>query len=53
MQLTRGGALTGDIATHFLPPTMAGFEEAGGAAGTGADYLANPERRHGARRSRT
>jgi peptide/nickel transport system substrate-binding protein len=42
MQLTRGGSLTGDVATHFLPPTMAGFEEAGGAAGTGADYLANP-----------
>ncbi len=42
MQLTRGGSLTGNIATHFLPPTMAGFAEAGGAAGTGADYLANP-----------
>ena len=42
MQLTRGGTLTGDIATHLLPPTLAGHEEAGGAEGTGADYLANP-----------
>lgn len=42
MQLTRGGPLAGAIATHFLPPTMAGFADAGGARGTGADYLANP-----------
>jgi peptide/nickel transport system substrate-binding protein len=42
MQLARGGALVGDIATHFLPPTIPGFDEAGGAAGTGVDYLANP-----------
>lgn len=42
MQLTRGGPLAGAIATHFLPPTTAGFAEAGGAQGTGADYLANP-----------
>ncbi len=43
MQLTRGGALTGDVATHFLPPGIPGFEEAGGRKGPGADYLANPE----------
>jgi peptide/nickel transport system substrate-binding protein len=42
MQLTRGGALTGDIATHFLPPGIPGHEEAGGAAGPGVDYLAKP-----------
>lgn len=42
MQLVRGGSLAGDIATHFLPPPLAGFEEAGGMAGPGADYLANP-----------
>lgn len=42
MQLTRGGALTGDIATHFLPPGIPGFEQAGGAEGTGVDYLAKP-----------
>jgi peptide/nickel transport system substrate-binding protein len=39
LRLTRGGALLGDIATHYLPPNMAGFEEAGGMEGTGVDYL--------------
>jgi len=42
MQLTRGGSLVGDVATHFLPPSLAGFDEAGGVDGPGADYLANP-----------
>jgi peptide/nickel transport system substrate-binding protein len=42
MRLTRGGAAVGDIATHFLPPEFPGFEEAGGAKGTGVDYLRNP-----------
>ena len=37
--LTRGGKLVGDIATHFLPPGIAGFEEAGGNKGTGVDFL--------------
>jgi peptide/nickel transport system substrate-binding protein len=39
---TRGGELVGPVATHFLPPEMPGFEEAGGLEGTGLDYLANP-----------
>jgi peptide/nickel transport system substrate-binding protein len=39
LRLTRGGALLGDIATHYLPPNMAGFEDAGGMEGTGVDYL--------------
>ncbi len=39
MQLARGGSIVGDIASHFLPPTMAGFDEAGGTAGAGVDYL--------------
>jgi len=43
MLLARGGPLVGDIATHFLPPTIPGYDEAGGEAGTGADYLAKPE----------
>jgi peptide/nickel transport system substrate-binding protein len=30
---SRGGALAGDVATHFLPPDIPGFAEAGGAAG--------------------
>jgi peptide/nickel transport system substrate-binding protein len=37
--LTRGGKLVGDMATHFLPPGLPGFEEAGGMKGTGVDFL--------------
>jgi peptide/nickel transport system substrate-binding protein len=40
---TRGGELTGPVATHILPPEFPGFEEAGGLEGTGLDYLANPD----------
>ena len=40
--LALGGETVGTVATHFLPPGMPGFEQAGGAAGTGADYLAAP-----------
>lgn len=40
---TRGGELTGPVATHFLPPEFPGFEEAGGMEGAGVDFLANPE----------
>ena len=42
MQLTRGGASAGDIATHFLPPDFPGFTESGAAKGPGADFLRNP-----------
>ncbi len=42
MLLTRGGALVGAVATHFLPPGFPGFEEAGGMAGPDVDYLRNP-----------
>jgi peptide/nickel transport system substrate-binding protein len=38
-----GGPLTGDIPTHFIPPGQPGFEEAGGDAGPGVDFLAKPE----------
>jgi peptide/nickel transport system substrate-binding protein len=37
--LTRGGSVVGDIATHYLPPGIAGFDEAGGLEGTGVDFL--------------
>jgi peptide/nickel transport system substrate-binding protein len=37
-----GGPVTGQVATHFIPPGISGFEDAGGAKGTGADFLANP-----------
>jgi len=39
LRLARGGELIGDIATHYLPPTIAGFDEAGGMEGTGVDFL--------------
>ena len=36
---TRGGSLSGIVATHFIPPGIPGFQQAGGAAGpTGAAY---------------
>jgi peptide/nickel transport system substrate-binding protein len=38
----RGGEVTGPLATHFLPPGIPGHEEAGGAAGSGFDFLAAP-----------
>ena len=38
----RGGRFIGDIATHFLPPGIPGFEEAGGLKGPGFDFLRNP-----------
>ena len=43
LRLTRGGAAIGDIATHYLPPGMAGFEEAGGLKGPGFDFQSNPK----------
>ncbi|WP_081686485.1 ABC transporter substrate-binding protein [Candidatus Solirubrobacter pratensis] len=39
MRLTRGGALIGDIATHFIMPGTPGFDEAGGMKGPGVDFL--------------
>jgi peptide/nickel transport system substrate-binding protein len=38
----RGGKFTGDIATHFLPPGIPGFEQAGGLKGPPLDFLAQP-----------
>ncbi len=43
MQRSRGGVLVGPIATHILPPGIAGFEEAGGLAGPGYDFTKNPQ----------
>ena len=40
--LALGGKRVGTVATHFLPPGMPGFDAAGGARGTGADFLASP-----------
>jgi peptide/nickel transport system substrate-binding protein len=43
LRLERGGELVGPIATHFIPPDIPGFEEAGGLEGPGVDFLANPQ----------
>jgi peptide/nickel transport system substrate-binding protein len=40
--LTRGGKYVGIPATHMIPPTMPGFEQAGAKAGPGNDFYANP-----------
>jgi peptide/nickel transport system substrate-binding protein len=42
MRLVRGGAVIGDIATHFIYPGVLGFEQAGGQRGFGYDFLSAP-----------
>ena len=42
LRRTRGGETLGSIASHFIPPQIPGHDEAGGDAGTGADFLKNP-----------
>ena len=42
LRLTRGGELIGDIATHYIPPGLGGFEEAGGLEGEGEDFMSVP-----------
>jgi peptide/nickel transport system substrate-binding protein len=37
-----GGKSIGVVANHIITPGIEGFEEAGGNAGTGADFLKNP-----------
>lgn len=39
LRLTRGGPYIGTVATHFLPPGIPGFDEAGGNAGPGFDFM--------------
>ena len=48
-----GGKNVGTVATHFLPPGMPGFDQAGGVKGTGVDFLGKPtgDRRRGRRRT--
>jgi peptide/nickel transport system substrate-binding protein len=43
LRLTRGGETIGDIATHYIPPGLAGFEEAGGFEGQGQDFMSVPK----------
>jgi len=40
--LARGGKLVGQVATHYLGPTATAFDEAGGEAGPGFDFLKSP-----------
>jgi peptide/nickel transport system substrate-binding protein len=42
LRLTRGGESLGPLATHFIPPGIPGFEEAGGTKGPGFDFQASP-----------
>jgi peptide/nickel transport system substrate-binding protein len=40
--LARGGKLVGQVATHFILPEVTGFQQAGGNAGFGEDFLSSP-----------
>jgi peptide/nickel transport system substrate-binding protein len=40
--LARGGQLVGSVATHFIYPEVPGFQQAGGAAGFGQDFVSHP-----------
>jgi peptide/nickel transport system substrate-binding protein len=43
LRLTRGGPVLGTPATHYIPPGMPGFDQAGGTAGPpGLDWNSNP-----------
>jgi peptide/nickel transport system substrate-binding protein len=42
LRQTRGGPAVGTVATHFIPPDIPGFNEAGGNAGPGFDFYKNP-----------
>jgi peptide/nickel transport system substrate-binding protein len=45
LRLTRGGAVIGDVATHYIPPGFLGFDEAGGVKGFQGpqfDFVSNP-----------
>ncbi len=43
MDRERGGKLVTDVMTHFIYPTIPGFEQAGGLAGPKFDYNEHPE----------
>jgi peptide/nickel transport system substrate-binding protein len=40
--LARGGKLIGSVATHFIYPEVPGYQQAGGAAGFGQDFVSHP-----------
>jgi len=43
MDKARGGELVTNVMTHFIYPTIPGFEQAGGLAGPKVDYNEHPE----------
>jgi peptide/nickel transport system substrate-binding protein len=43
MILAFGGETVGKVATHIIPPGVAGFDQAGGFAGPDLDFLKKPE----------
>jgi peptide/nickel transport system substrate-binding protein len=42
LRTTRGGPNVGTVGTHFLPPGIEGFNDAGGTAGPGFDFTSSP-----------
>jgi peptide/nickel transport system substrate-binding protein len=43
MNLAFGGETVGKIATHIIPPGVAGFDQAGGEPGPDLDFIKKPE----------
>ncbi len=43
IRLAAGGKIRGDLSTHFLPPSIPGFDQAGGVKGPSLDFLAHPK----------
>ena len=41
--LARGGQLVATVSTHFIYPEVPGFQQAGGAAGFGEDFVSHPD----------
>ncbi len=41
--LARGGQLVATVSTHFIYPEVPGFQQAGGAAGFGQDFVSHPD----------
>jgi peptide/nickel transport system substrate-binding protein len=39
LRLTRGGPTLGPLATHFIPPGIPGFDQAGGLKGPNLDFI--------------
>jgi peptide/nickel transport system substrate-binding protein len=43
LRQTRGGPTLGTTASHMFPPSVAGFQDAGGEKGPGFDFTSNPK----------